>query len=512
MKSRLTDLQNRTINTSYHNGHLKSPRFILLLLIFLTICSGAFSQTSVDKCYKSNFTQDSIKYRVWIPGGWSPLKRYPSIYINEYGALDNNGMLFAANINNFMNEFPQTVVIEIRSGDMKHMNFSYETGKIGEEGQMFVKSLKEELIPSVEKEFKTSKFRGFVGQSYSATYANYLFLHEPGLFNAYIILTPEQVGKAQPGFSITPEIKSYYNSHSTLYYIAPAGRDLERRKNYALEIQRCLAILDTTNFHFKNELHPEADHNSILSFAALPALKYLYSFYTSDASYSGDLKTTLIKRQQITKQIYDLDFPKTSWSQSHFLNLAANRKDKEGMDFIADFFRGESTVDNALMLFNTAYVYYDTFKDYSKAEKYFRLSIENAKKFNSHVYILNGYSWLSHMYDKGMSNTDKSLDLLREAYNYTNSPIYKYKIGVICFESGTHLNEGINALKFYLKNPETRSPEKEMVSSEAANLLLSKCFYKQHKVQLAQYYLAESLSLNQNFEAALKWQATLNSK
>ncbi|MGO4875657.1 hypothetical protein ACEN2P_03580 [Pedobacter psychrotolerans] len=76
--------------------------------------------------------KDSIKYNVWLPRDYTPAERYPSLYINNYGALSYNGMLAAAHINNFVNS------------------------------------------------------------------ANYLFQHEPGLFNAYVLFTPEKIEDNQP--------------------------------------------------------------------------------------------------------------------------------------------------------------------------------------------------------------------------------------------------------------------------------------------------------------------------
>lgn len=92
------------------------------------------------------------------------------------------------------------------------------------------------------------------------------------------------------------------------------------------------------------------------------------------------------------------------------------------MDLVAAYFQDDTKSDNSLMLFNTAYTYYDSFKDYPKAEKFFRLSIESGKKFGK-AYTTNGYTWLSTMYLDGLNDFDKAWAVLEEAYEYTNSSL-----------------------------------------------------------------------------------------
>jgi hypothetical protein len=479
----------------------------LLFLIFTIWPSESHSQAIVHRQYLSKFTQDTIRYKVWVPRDWNRNDHYPSIYMNSYGALEENGMLAAAYINNFMNSFPKSVVIEIESGDLKNMNYSYQTGKIGDLGHKFVSSLKEELIPSIEKEFNTTRFRGFVGQSYSASYSNYLFLNEPGLFNSYILFTPERLANDQPSFNITEELKAYYKTHPTLYYIAPGGNDIERRKAYAKEIQQKLQALDSTNFHFKLEMFKQADHNSIVSYSLLPALTFIFSRYTFDVEDSGNLIQTIKQRQQEIKNLYGLNIPKNSNSQSRFLKLASDRKDKPAMDYVAHYFQDSSSTDNPLMLFNTAYVYYDSFEDFHHAEQYFKMSIGSAKMNNSPVYMLNSYAWMSKMYLESEKNFSKAWATLLEAYEYTHSSVYQYKLGAMAVQTGKNLEDGIKNLNAFINHPPNSYPEKEMFKDEGAYLLLSKCYFKKKDLAAAKKYLIKSLASNERYDAALQWRS-----
>ena len=475
-----------------------------LFVLLVTVPVTTFSQQLVRHTYASQMVKDSIKYNVWLPRDYSPKDKYPSIYINNYGALGFNGMLAAAHINNFMNTLPKAIVIEILSGDMKNMGYSYETGLVDTMGKRFINALAREIIPQIENQYHTTKFRAFIGQSYSASYANYLFQHEAGLFNAYVLFTPEKLEDNKPPFELTEKLKKYYNSHPTLYYLAPAAHDLPRRVEYAKSIQKDLTALDSNTFHFKYQLFENADHNSIVTHGLLPAIEYLFSFYNLSEKQSGKMVDAFKMQQNQLNAIYGVQLPVNSRFQFKYSNIAAERKDIDGMDLVAAYFQDESKPDNPLMLFNTAYTYYDSFKDYPKAEKYFRMSIESGKKFGK-AYTSNGYSWLSTMYLDGLDDFNKAWAVLEEAYDYTNSSLYKYRLGALAVKAGKNLDKGINNLNFFLLNQPTTFPERLMAKEEGAYLLLAKCYYMQKNYMKAKVNLAQCLKVNSKYAAAIAW-------
>lgn len=487
-------------------------KFIYILIIGLIISSGSYSQTKIKRSFFSKALNDSIRYDVWLPRDWNPKGKYPSIYLNSYGALGGgNGMLVAANINNFVNGFPPSLVIDIISGQMDKMDYSYETGEIGEKGELFVKCLKDELIPQIEAAYQTTQFRAFVGQSYSSSYANYLFLKEPGLFNAYILFTPEKISKNSPPFELTDELISYYKTHPTFYYIAPAGKDIDRRKDYAKEIEQKAKELDSTNFHFKYDLIIEADHNNIVSYALLNGMKYIYSLYSLQLPNNENIDITKwfnLTTNQI-KEIYGLGYKKSSNLQVPLYNAIAERKDIKAMDYFAKYFNDTTAKDNALMLFNTGYTYQADFNDFEKAKDYYIKSINDAKRTNFNGASDNAYRFLAkNIYWKQYKNKEKALSTLKEGFEFTKYYAYKYMAGQISVESKSNLDEGIINLLDFIKNRSSKAPD-IFFSVSHANLLIAKCYYLKNDITNAKLYLNKSLSENPKNEDALKWQAEL---
>lgn len=467
------------------------------------------SQEIIHKKIFSQAMNDSMKVDIWLPRYWSENGHYPTIYLNSYGALGGvNDMLVAAHVNNFINGFPPAVVVAIKSsklGQMSQMDYSYQTGQVGKTGLQFVEFLKNELIPNIEASYKTTRFRAFIGHSFSSSYANYLFLKQAGLFNAYILLTPEKIGEDQPPFYINDTLKSYYNTHPTMYYIAPAAKDEERRQEYAKEIASKLKILDSNNFHFEYHLFSDADHNNILNFGLLPGLKFIFSL----APYSEPNKEMSMEKwidMMITnrKNIYGLASDTNSDMQAPLLNFVNNKKDEKGLDFLAKYFSDTSNNDIAYMLFNTASSYLE-FGNYNKATDYFKKSIAEAKNHRNPDILDNGYFILANnIYWKHDKNTKAAWETLLQAFDDTKHYAYKYLLGQISAEKNFKPEEGIKFLQEFIKF-RTNTPPDFNYSISDAYLQIAKCYYNKKSKSDSKLYLEKALKENPNNKEALKW-------
>lgn len=483
-------------------------KILFSLIVGLLISTTCFCQTKIKKTFFSKTLNDSIKCEVWLPRGWNAQNKYPSIYLNSYGALGGgNGMLVAANINNFINNFPPSVVIDILSGQMNKMDYSYETGEIGGKGKLFVECLKNELIPQIEISYKTTNFRAFIGQSYSSSYANYLFLNQPGLFNAYILFTPEKLGNERPPFEISDHLIAFYKTHPTFYYLAPAGKDIERRINYAKEIQQKIKVLDSTNFHFKYNLFADADHNNIVSYALLDGLKFVFSLNSFEIpKNTKNLAKWFNDNNTAIKTIYGLEHKKNSNVQVALLDYITERKDKSAMDFVAEYFNDTTSRDNSLMLFNTATTYSADFNDFEKAKEYCLKSINNARRRNDREGSDNAYRYLAkNIYWQHYKDKDAAWKTLKEGFAYTNHYAYKYIAGMISAESKSNLDEGIANLLDFVKYRGSDTPDTFFTISDAY-LLVAKCYYYKNNKTDSKLYLSKALQENPKNEKAKKWQ------
>jgi predicted alpha/beta superfamily hydrolase len=109
-------------------------------------------------------------------------KKYPVLY-----KLDGNKGSFllaysaAYYLFDMTDSVPDPIIIGIENTDRNR--------DMGPDGgaDNFIQFIKAELIPFVDKNYRTNDFRILCGQSYSSVFALYSFLKQPDLFNAYLL-------------------------------------------------------------------------------------------------------------------------------------------------------------------------------------------------------------------------------------------------------------------------------------------------------------------------------------
>ena len=327
----------------------------IVTIVLLLLGSFAFAQTIIRESIYCPGLKDSVKYRVWLPDGYSPAKKY----IVWYTVEDTEDGLLAGGISLYKNarSTPDGIVVGIIRGRAL-INFDFKSGLPQESGMIFLKFLTGEIIPAVEKKYSVAPFKVFMGHSYSSTYANYLFLHHPGLFNGYVLFAPERwwTDETRPVFELDSAAARYYNSHSTFFYLATGTLDIPRRRAYAKEIAEKVKQLDTAQFFFRYVSQEGAGHISIVPAAMGDALEHIFKPYLaiSDVDSVPDALAFFYKTKKQLNEIYGLPLEKSNANMGAFVQLASMNKDKRAMDVLGEYFLDEST--HGLDLFNFAYL------------------------------------------------------------------------------------------------------------------------------------------------------------
>lgn len=480
-------------------------RYCIAALLLVSFACTSYGQRAVQEKLYSRSLKDTVYYDVFFPEdweGWDESQPHPVLYTFTYGMM--NGEYLAAQMSYFRKahySMPNTIIVNIQT-DMNRIGFSYTTGLLTTTGLNFVRCIKNELIPLVERNYHASPFRTYIGHSYAASYANYLFQYEPGMFSAYILLAPEKTGPDNPPFSVDQKTKAFYDKKTTFYYIAVGEFDLPGRHAYAREIEEKTQCLDSTKFIFKYDSIARGDHNNILTVSIQFALEHIYQFY----SPYGENDTLLTVVQQLesvanrVKNVYGLPLEKRFTYYNYFAQLAVQNKDTAGLVKVLEYFYTNRLKGWNIMQFGT---FCKSLGLLQKAKYYFELAITKIEKeeMQSEVgpsnlmdcYHYMAFDIIKNDPAKGWACLQKCIPLSKipNKSGSKNVEVYYY-LGKFAAENNYKVKEGLQYLLQY------RKLTTDDTAHTMLNFQLGRCYYLLKDTVNARQYLQEALKLNAN--------------
>ena len=184
---------------------------IVLPLIALFVSALSFSQQTIIKNYESQDLQDVRNLKVHIPSGYAndTTLNYPlTIVLGDNYLFDlsvGNAKLFAkADI------APKQIIVGIdmdKSYD-KDISLIKANSELTQHSKNFYGFIKEELIPYIENNYRTSPFLTIIAEGKAVNFSTHFFKEADPLFNAYICLNP----------SFAPDINKQIDAYSLARY------------------------------------------------------------------------------------------------------------------------------------------------------------------------------------------------------------------------------------------------------------------------------------------------------
>ena len=172
-----------------------------LLLLFLVFSfSSSFGQKIIYKKYESDDLRDIRDVKIYLPKSYDKdsIMNYPlAIVLEEERLFD-----LYVGVSNFyasMDQAPEQIVVgvNVESTRTKDLGYNMADSKLNGDSRRFYTFLRDELIPFVEANYKTSPFLTIVGEGLSANYITHYLRENNPIFNAYICLNPTLAPEAR---------------------------------------------------------------------------------------------------------------------------------------------------------------------------------------------------------------------------------------------------------------------------------------------------------------------------
>lgn len=161
-------------------------------------------------------------------------------------------------------------------------------------GDKFLKFIETELIPDIEKRYRTHPYRILAGHSLGGLFTVHAMVTRPELFNAYIAVSPALnwdnqvvVKRAEDFFKTRKEAKT------TLYF--SLGREPGPLEDAFHQFKQLLEKQQTKGFEWEAQEMPDEDHGSVVLRSHYFGLRKIYSDWRipqdpDTGAIAGDLK------------------------------------------------------------------------------------------------------------------------------------------------------------------------------------------------------------------------------
>lgn len=265
------------------------PLFLLVL-----ICTSTFGQKRITKKYESEELQDIRTLQIHLPNGYErdSITNYPlTIVLDSEYLFDlyvGNSKLFS-----HTDRAPKQIVVGIEMAEtrLKDASISEIKSSLTADSRSFMKFIKEELLPYIEGNYKTSPFISIVGNGISANFITHFLKDETPIFNAYILLNPtfsQDINTQMQSYDLA-KLSSIDNTY--YFYMNDSKFIGEEKQQRVGLLNTYLSSLDIKNFNSKYDLSDCSPSNISAIGEAIPrALNKVFEIYSGISKEEFDTK------------------------------------------------------------------------------------------------------------------------------------------------------------------------------------------------------------------------------
>ncbi|AXT18794.1 esterase [Flavobacteriaceae bacterium AU392] len=245
------------------------------LLLFLCIVSNA--QTIYEE-FKSNKLGVSRQIKIQLPRNYETNtdKSYPLFIVLDGDYLFE---VVAGNVDyySYWEDMPESIVVGINQIDSRDTDLYYSDQNYfpAETGIDFFEFIGMELIPHINKTYRTENFKIAVGHGETANFINYYLFKDNPLFQAYIALSPYF---AEGMIENIPEQLKQLEAKK-FYYLATASNDRKSIKEDSENLNASLSSIDETKLSYSFDNFEGTTHYSMPAHGIPKALENMFYVY-----------------------------------------------------------------------------------------------------------------------------------------------------------------------------------------------------------------------------------------
>lgn len=258
----------------------------LLLILFFISSVTLYSQetdsirnnTIYDKIYSDKLSTER-EITIQLPRDYNldEEKRYPVFIVFDGDYLFE---IVSGNVDymSFWGDIPEAIVVGINQIDSRYndtsvvdnINFTPISSTAN-----FFEFVSQELIPYINKNYRTTNFRVAVGHERTANFINFFLIKKVPIMNGYIAVSPKYTKKMK-------EYLAQYlisSSQNIYYYLSTSNEDFQSISENVLDFNQRLDSLNNENIHYKFQNLVIPSHYTLPAYTIPYSIEDMFSIY-----------------------------------------------------------------------------------------------------------------------------------------------------------------------------------------------------------------------------------------
>ena len=251
-----------------------------LALLFLFVCTNIlYSQKITDTITSQKLNEDREIF-IGLPPSYdkNPSQKYPILLLLD-GDFLFNPFQGALSYGYYWDDLPEVIIIGIsqNKNNERETDCTVEeaTGLPSEKGELFFEFIGMELIPYIQKKYRTAPFKLIAGLDTTAAFSNFYLYKENPVFDAYISMSPELTTGMEEQI---PERLATIEK-PVFYYHSSADGDVKKMRKRIQALDELAKKITKPTLSYKFDDFKGASHYSLVLNSIPSALYHIFSIY-----------------------------------------------------------------------------------------------------------------------------------------------------------------------------------------------------------------------------------------
>ncbi|WP_052184275.1 alpha/beta hydrolase-fold protein [Psychroserpens sp. Hel_I_66] len=310
----------------------------LLFIFSIVLCAQSFAQVTYEK-YESRKLNSTRELKIKLPSNYDPESdlKHPVIIVfdAEYLFAPVDGQV---SYQTHFDQMPQSIIVGIVQGKERFYDSYYDevSGLPFESGERFYKFIEEELIPYIDANYNTSKFKVAVGHDLMGNFMNSFLFHDTPVFQAYINLSPDFKGNMSE--NVAKRLK--WLDNEIFYYMATSDEDIKPIRDNIRKTNESIKAIDNQNLTFYFDELKGDSHYTLVTGALSKAMDRIFELYKplDDKEldekvfpFVGTLDDYIIDRYKRIDDLFGIFKPISEVELQQLITVAEKREDNESV-------------------------------------------------------------------------------------------------------------------------------------------------------------------------------------